>query len=148
MSKQLTLFDHLDGITNKKTKWEDLDEADRKTFGAYMINRFLSMNMDLTEFIAEYQKYTISVLKPREVYKLYSDILPKKKIFFKYIKGKSEDKYNPKLIEYTAKYYVCSFKEAEEYLDILFLSKEAQAHITSILQAFGVDPKEIKKILK
>ena len=41
MKKPKTIFDHLAGITFKKTKWEDLTEADQKSFSPYLINRWL-----------------------------------------------------------------------------------------------------------
>ena len=147
-NKSKSLFDHLNGITSLKTKWENLSEADRKTFSPYMINRFLSMNSGLTELVDELQKYTINVLSPREVYKLYSDLLPKEKSFFKYIKGNKEDKYPDKLVNLVSKYYECSNKEAVEYIDILIKKDELKAQLISILKAYGLDDKEIKKLIK
>jgi hypothetical protein len=147
-NKSKSLFDHLNGITSLKTKWENLSEADRKTFSPYMINRFLSMNSGLTELVDELQKYTINVLSPREVYKLYSDLLPKEKSFFKYIKGSKEEKYPDKLVDLVSRYYECSNKEAVEYIDILIKKDELKAQLISILKAYGLDDKEIKKLIK
>lgn len=147
-NKTKSLFDHLNGITSLKTKWENLSEADRKTFSVYMTNRFLSMNSGLTELVNELQKYTINVLSPREVYKLYLDILPKEKMFFKYIKGDKEEKYPDKLVDLISKYYQCSNKEAVEYLDILTSQDDLKAQLKSLLQGYGLDDKEIKKLIK
>jgi len=69
--KAKSLFDHLSGITDKKVSWDSLSEVDRKSFSPYMVNRFLSMNMDFIELVNEFQKYTIGELSNREVYKLY-----------------------------------------------------------------------------
>jgi hypothetical protein len=88
MAKAATIFDHLAGITYKKTPWESLSEADRKSFSPYLINRWLSMNEDLIEYVDAFQQYTIGPLSVREVYKLYWDLLPKQRFRFKYIKGK------------------------------------------------------------
>lgn len=148
MDKSKSLFDHLNGITALKTKWENLSEADRKTFSVYMINRFLSMNSGLTELIDDLQKYTINVLSPREAYKLYSDLLPKEKMFFKYVKGDKEEKYLEKLVNLVSKYYECSNKEAVEYIDILMKKEELKAQLISILKAYGLEDKEIKKLVK
>ena len=41
-----------------------------------MVNRFLSMKMDWIEVVNEFQKYN---LKPKELYKLYINVLPKGK---------------------------------------------------------------------
>lgn len=145
--KALTIFDHISGLTDKKRSWDSLSDIDKKSFSPYMINRFLSMSPDMIEFVDELQKYTIGMLSPKEVYNLYLDILPKQKMFLKYIKGDGKDKYDKKLIEYTARYYECGLVEAEEYIDILNSNKESKEQIKSILQAFGVGEKEIKKLL-
>jgi len=146
--KSKSLFDHLNGITSLKTKWKDLSEADRKTFSPYMVNRFLSMNSSLTELVNELQKYTINVLSPREVYKLYSDLLPKEKMFFKYIKGDKEEKYQDKLIDIISKHYECTRKHAIEYLDILFKTDDLKDQLKRLLQGYGLDDKEISKLIK
>jgi hypothetical protein len=145
--KALTLFDHIGGITDRKTPWSQLSEMDRKSFSPYMINRFLSMSPDMIEFVNELQKYTISVLSPKEVYNLYLEVLPKKKMFLKYIKGDAKEKYSEKLIEYVSKYFECSNKEALDYLDIYYCNEKYKAELTSILQKFGLTEKEIKKLI-
>ena len=90
--KAKTLFEHLSGIKEKKTPWESLSVMDKKSFEPFMVNRFLSMNVELLELVNELQMYTIGQLSPKEVYKLYLDTLPKKKSFDKYIKAKGDDK--------------------------------------------------------
>jgi hypothetical protein len=145
--KALTLFDHINGISDKKTPWSSLSDMDRKSFSPYMINRFLSMNPDMIEFVNELQKYTIGILAPKEVYNLYLDVLPKKKLFLKYIKGDSKEKYPDKLVEYVSKYYEFGSREAVECLDILYSTPEFKIHIKTILEAFGLPEKEIKKLI-
>jgi len=141
--KAKSLFDHLGGITYKKDKWESLSEMDKKSFEMYMVNRFLSMNLDYLELVNEIQRYTNGQLKSRELYKVYLDILPKKKSFDKYIKGKSESKWDKNVIKYLCEYFKLSSREVEDYLEIL--SKD---EVKSIIQKFGVDKKEIDKWLK
>lgn len=144
MSKKTkSLFDHLSGIREKKVKWETLSEMDKKSFSPYMINRWLSMNMDLLPVINELQKYTIGTLSPRDVYKLYLDFLPKQKTYDKYIKGKRDDKYNNEVLEYLSKWYSVSQREVVDYLDIL--PKES---VLDILMKYGLTNKEAKKLLK
>lgn len=147
-AKPLTLFQHLEGLTSKKTPWEELTDSDRKSFSPYMVARFLSMQIELTEFVNDIQKYTTSLLKPRDVYKLYLDLLPKKKIFFKYIKGKSEDKFDSKLVNYISKYFECSNENAIDYLGIYFSKDEYKLDLIKILRAYGLQDKEIKKLVK
>ena len=53
-------------------------DMDKKTFSPFIVNRWLSMNLNLIELVNELQKH-IGQLKPRDVYKLYFDVLPQKK---------------------------------------------------------------------
>ena len=144
--KAKTLFDHLSGITDKKVKWDSLSELDRKSFSPYMINRFLSMNMDFVELINEFQKYTIGGLDSREVYKLYSDVLPKQKQYNKYIKSKKSDTYQTELVELLSKHFLTSEKEALEALDMYF--ETSIAPLKDILKKYGKTDKECDKLLK
>ena len=141
--KAKTLFEHLSGVKEKKTPWESLSVMDRKSFEPFMVNRFLSMNMGLLELVNELQKYTIGQLSPKDVYKLYLEVLPKKRSFDKYIKAKGGDKYNDKVLDYLSRYFEVSKREVKDYLEIL--TKE---EVSEIIQKFGVDKKEIKKWLK
>ena len=47
------------------------------------------MHPDLIEIVDMFQQYTIGPLSKKHVYQLYHDILPKKKMYAKYIKGKN-----------------------------------------------------------
>lgn len=141
--KAKTIFQHLSGIKEKKESWESLSEMDKKSFSPFIINRWLSMNMDLLPIINELQQYTIGTLKPKDVYKLYLDFLPKKKTFDKYIKGKKSDKYNKEMLQYLSQWYEVSQSEVKEYLEIL--SKD---DVVDILMKYGKTKKEAKKLLK
>ena len=141
--KAKTIFQHLSGIKEKKQSWESLSEMDKKSFSPFIINRWLSMNMDLLPIINELQQYTIGTLKPKDVYKLYLDFLPKKKTFDKYIKGKKSDKYNKEMLQYLSQWYGVSQSEVKEYLEIL--SKD---DVVDILMKYGKTKKEAKKLLK
>ena len=143
--KTKSLFDHITHITQKQTKnyWDDLNDADRKTWSNYMIHRFLSMKMDYVEVVNELQRYN---LKPKELYKLYTNILPKKKEWLRYVKGKKTMKYQKWLLELVAKYYESSINEAHDYLEIYYSSEQGKADLKSILQKYGIEPKEIKKL--
>jgi hypothetical protein len=137
------IFDHLSGIKEKKVAWESLSEMDKKSFSPFIINRFLSMNLELLPIINILQKYTVGTLKEREVYKLYYDFLPKEKTFDKYIKGKSEVKYNTELIQYLSMWYGVSRREVEDYLEIL-----PKDEVIQILMKYGKTEKECKQLLK
>ena len=116
--KKATIFDHLDNITVNKKEWDKMSDEDQKAFVPYLINRWLSMNMDYIDLVNELQKYSIGLLNPSEVYKLYFDILPKKKTFNKYIKGKKAQKYSDELVKLVSKHYLVSESEAIDYLEI------------------------------
>lgn len=144
--KAASLFDHLSFITDKKVSWDSLSEVDKKSFSSYMVNRFLSMNSNFIELVNEFQKYTVGQLESREVYKLYSDILPKQKQFNKYIKGKKADKYNPELVELLSKHYLISEREVLIYLDLYF--ETSLDTLKEIAKKYGKSDKEISKLLK
>ena len=143
MKKPATIFDHLANITWKKTPWDKLDEASQKTFSPYLINRWLSMNMDYIEIVDMFQQYTIGPLSKKHVYQLYFDFLPKQKSFNKYIKGKKQDKYNKDLVKILADHYQVARIEAEEYIALL-----GKDDLISILKRYGKTQKEIKGLLK
>ena len=143
--KTKSLFDHITHITSKQTKnyWENLTDADRKTWSNYMVHRFLSMNMNWTDLVNEIQKYK---LEPKDLYRLYTEILPKGKQWLRYTKGKKTMKYQRWLLEIVAKYYESSINEAHEYLDVFYSTEQNKANLKAILQKYGVEPKEIKKL--
>ena len=135
--KTKSLFDHITHITQRQTKnyFEDINDADRKTWSNYMVNRFLSMNSNWTDLVNEIQKYK---LKPKDLYRLYIEILPKSKQWLRYTKGKKTMKYQKWLLEIVAKYYESSISEAHDYLEIYYSSEQGKADLKSILQKYGV----------
>lgn len=147
-TKPMTIFDHLANLTEKKTPWDRLSEADQKSFSPYLINRWLSMSPDLIEIVDAFQQYTIGELDRKHVYQLYQDILPKKKIFMKYIKGKSVDKYNKDLVEIICEHFEIPTRESEEYIDMLANMSNGVDCIKELLSRYGKTEQEIKKLLK
>lgn len=138
-----TIFEHLAGIKEKKVSWDTLTDADTKTFSPFLINRFLSMNLNYIEFVNDLQKYSIGLLKPREVYKIYYYFLPAQKTWDKYIKGKTEKKYEPELLDYLTKWFGVSKREVVDYLQIL-----PKEEVREILSAYGLDKKRITKLTR
>lgn len=141
--KAKTIFQHLSGIKEKKESWASLSDMDKKSFSPFIINRWLSMNMELLPIVNILQKYTIGLLSPREVYKLYLDFLPKQKTFDKYIAGKKDSKYNKELLQYLSKWYGVSHREVIDYLQLL-----PKDEVIEILKKYGLTDKEAKKLLK
>lgn len=144
--KKATIFDHLSYITDKKVIWDTLSDADKKTFSPYMINRWLSMNMDFVELVNELQKYTIGQISAAETYKLYFDILPKQKQYNKYVKGKKSDKFNSELVELVSSHFLVNETEAKEYIE-MYLEQNI-TELKDIVKMYGKTDKEIEKLFK
>ena len=143
--KRKNLFDHISAITSQQRSnyWDDISDEDKKSWSNYMVNRFLSMKMEWIEFVNEVQKYP---LKPKELYKVYTDMLPKKRQWLKYIKGDKEMKYPKWVYEIVAKHLQISLREASDAVDMYELSYGGQAELTDILIKYGRTVEEIRKI--
>ena len=139
----MTIIDWMNQLLVHKTHWDEFSESDQKTFNAFIINRWLSMDKDFIEIVNYFQKYAIGTLESREIYKWYCNILPKGKRFNKYIKGKKYKKYDKDLINVLVDYFECSKLHLEDYLE--FLSKK---DLENILIKYGKDKKTIKRICK
>ena len=143
--KRKSLFDHIKHITDVQSPnyWDDISDEDKKSWSNYMVNRFLSMKMDWIELVNEVQKYQ---LKPKELYKVYTDILPKKKQWLKYIKGDKSMKYPKWVYEIVAKYLEISLREAASAVEVYEMSHGGQAELIDILIKYGRTEQEIRKI--
>ena len=143
--KRKSLFDHIKHITDVQSPnyWDDISDEDKKSWSNYMVNRFLSMKMDWVELVNEVQKYQ---LKPKELYKVYTDILPKKKQWLKYIKGDKSMKYPKWVYEIVAKHLEVSLREAAGAVEMYEISHGGQAELTDILIKYGRTEEEIRKI--
>ena len=144
MSRSKSLFDHIKEITSvqKQNYWDTLSDGDKKTWSNYMVHRFLSMKMDWVELVNELQKYN---LKPKELYKIYTNILPKGKQWLKYIKGEKKMQYADWLVNVVANEMKVSKKEAYEAVDMYMLSEGGMLELREICVKWGVEPKKIEK---
>tara|TARA_B100000900_G_scaffold295651_1_gene254282 strand:+ start:2894 stop:3349 length:456 start_codon:yes stop_codon:yes gene_type:complete len=147
MGKPKTLFDHIKAVTQFQDPkyWDKLEESDKKTWSNYMIHRFLSMNPDWIEVLSEIQPYT-QVLEPKNLYLSLIGIIPKGRYFLKYTKGKKENKYESFLIDLLKQDFMCSSKEAEDYCEILYSTREGRENIKYICEKYGVEKKLITKL--
>lgn len=141
--KSATIFDFIDGITHKKKQWSEWTESDQKKFAPFIVNRWLSMRMELIDLVNMLQKYTIGTLTPKETYRIYHELLPQSKGFAKYIKSSKEDAYNPKLVDQIVEHFTISKSEAVEYLDLLNVEQ-----VTNIVSLYGYTDAEIKTMIK
>lgn len=136
----ITLFNWLDNITIGKQDWDSFEETDRESFNPYIIHRFVSMYEPYVDLVNIAQK--IPPAEKEKIYLLYKNMLPKKKIFFKYVKSNCKSS-NDELVAKLADYFSCSLGEAEEYSTLL-----DKTGIESILSKMGINEKEIKKLVK
>ena len=141
------LFDHLNAITSEQDPnyFEKLSEEDLKSWSNFMVNRFLSMKPEWVELIATLLPLS-QTLSPKEMYSLYINVIPKGKYFLKYIKGKSEDKYERFLIDLIKKEFLVSETQAIEYIEILYSIREGRENIKYICEKYGIEKKEITKL--
>ena len=141
------LFDHLNALTSEQDPnyFDKLTEEDIKSWSNFMINRFLSMKPEWVELIASLQPLTQS-LEPEQMYKLYINILPKGKQYLKYTKGKADDKYEQFLVDLIKKEYDCSERQATEYIEVLYSTREGRENIKYICEKYAIPKKEVTKL--
>ena len=143
--KKKSLFDHIKQITDVQNPnyWDDISDDDKKSWSNYMVNRFLSMKMDWVELVNEVQQYP---LQPKELYKVYTDILPKKRQWLKYVKGDKKMKYPNWVYEIVSKHLQCSLREAKEAVETYEMSYGGQSELVDILVKYGKTEEECRKI--
>ena len=141
--KRKSLFDHINQITSVQNPnyWDEISDEDKKSWSNYMVNRFLSMNADWMELVNELQKYN---LQPKELYKLYTNILPKGKRWLKYVKGRNDMNYPEWLINVVRNNDNCSRKEAIEAVDMLMLTEGGMRELGELGRKWGIEEKKIK----
>ena len=140
MKQVTTIFQWLNEITTHKTSVHEISEESWDKFNSYMIHRYVSMNMDYIDIVNYVQK--INPQNKKQIYTIYKDMIPKKKVYLKYVKNENKRNYQ-ELAEYIAEYLECSLGEADEYIDIL------QEHgVRGILWKMGVEEDETEKLIK
>ena len=142
-----TLFDHLSHIFEKQNinYFDMLDDVDKKTYNVYMISRFVSMNVDYLPIANELQQYW-NQIGPRESYLFFSQALPKKKQFNKYIKSSTEhENYEGWLLSLIARHFEISLTEADDYLKLYYSSSKNKEELKKLLVGYGIDENKIKK---
>ena len=142
--KRKSLFDHITQITKVQNSkyWEQISEEDKKTWSNYMVNRFLSMKPEWIELVNELQKYN---LEPKELYKLYTNVLPKSKQWLKYTKGRNQMAHPDWLINIVANHEEVSKKEAYDMIEMYYLTEGGMLELGQLAQKWGVEPKKIEE---
>lgn len=134
------IFEWLEHLTYKKSSYNSFEEKSWENFNAYMVHRFVSMYEGYIDIANIAQRFHPT--DKRGIYNFYCEMLPKKKMFLRYIKSKV--KTSPKEVkEYISNYYKCSLAEANEYITLL-----DKSDIKIIFDKLGVEIKEQKQLLK
>ena len=129
----MTIFNWINQINYEKKSWDSFSETEKKTFNTFIINRWLSMDEGLIQIVNYFQKYYIGLLTPKDTYMWYRDIIPKKKRFNKYIKGKRDKKYDKEMIKIISNHFEVSKQETKTYIDLLDKNE-----IKEIYKMYGV----------
>jgi hypothetical protein len=130
----------LDEITVKKSPPENFSQSSWDKWNSYMIHRYLSMHIDYIDIANYVQK--MNPQNKQQIYSIYREMIPKKKLWLKYIKNENKKNYQ-ELAEYVAEYFSCSLGEADNYIDIL-----KTTNVRGILWEMGVNEKETEKLIK
>ena len=143
IKKNKNIFDFLKNIcyTKDKNFFKNLSEEEKKDYNIFMIQKWLSMEPKYINFISFVDKYAFNCLDKQMYDRLMMEVLPKKQIYFKYIKKDKSKEKDDIVIEYLSKKYEISKQQAQEYNQ--FLSKEDKQEL---LESFGVEEKIIKKV--
>lgn len=135
-----TIFNWVNNITFDKKPWDSFTNEQKNVFAPYIIHRVISLEPSYIHIANIVQK--IPHTEKEKIHNIYLNMLPKRKIFNKYIKNQSENTYQ-EISKHLSEYFICSLGEAEDYIDIL--RKEG---VRSILWEMGIEEKEVDKLIK
>ena len=142
MSKKeiINIFGWLNEITVQKSPPESFSPKSWDNWNSYIVHRFLSMNRYYIDIVNYVQK--MNPQSKKEIYTIYREMIPKKKLWLKYLKKESKTN-TKKISEYIGEYMEVGLREVNDYISIL--GKEG---IKNILSSMGIEDKEVKKIIK
>jgi hypothetical protein len=103
------------------------------------------MDPDIVEDMAELYKLVDSV-PSAQFYRLLIAIVPKSYKYYPWIKSKSL-RHNKRLVEYVAKRFMVSCRQANTYINILLHTEKGQEELGNILKAFGLSDDEINAMI-
>jgi hypothetical protein len=134
------IFKWLENLTFNKKPWSSFTPDQHDLFEPWLIHRYISMNKEYIDLVNIVQKFPLT--EKEKIHNTYLTLLPKKKMFLRYIKKQSQP-INKEVAEYVAKYYECSIGEAEEYISLL-----REPGVRDILWKLGLEEKEVNKLIK
>lgn len=133
-------FDFIKEITVHKHLADSFSEDELKLFQPFMIHKFLSANPELLDIVNYIQRLNID--NKHQLYTIYREFIPVNTRYYPYLK-KNAVKEKDELINILKEYFELSYNEMKDALSLL--SKET---IENILEQYGYDKKEIKKLIK
>ena len=136
----MTIFNWLEEITVKKTPPNNFTQKDWDDWNSYMVHRFLSMNISYIDIVNFVQ--SINPQNKKEIYTIYREMIPKRKIWNKYIKSMNK-KDSKELKKIIADKFLIGSNEAGAYIPLL-----GKDGIKEILSDLGYNKKEIKQLVK
>ena len=139
------VFDALASVTANKVQWKDLPEHIRNEWSSYIINRFLSMNFEMIDTVNELQLIASSTLQPREYHMILLDILPHKRLYFKYMKSNSSMKIDASVLDILSKHYQCSKRSVYSMIDVAI--KVGYEEFVDVLKMYSIEEKLIAEFI-
>lgn len=146
--KKKSLFDHVKHIRSVQNPnyYNDLSEEDRKSFNHFMILRALAMDDSIVEEMARLYQYFDKIPSP-QFYQLLIVLVPRNTRYCPWIKTKVL-KHNKRLLEYVAKRFRVSKRQANDYVNLLLHSEQGQGELVAICKAFGLEDKEVEELFE
>jgi hypothetical protein len=111
--KTTVLFDFLNDITYDKVNI--LNSENNHAYSKYMITSFLSMHEPYLPIVDIYLNKYQGCLSNADFHKMCLALIPKKKIYLNYVKGKPAIKECKDQLEYIVNYFKISYEEAYDY---------------------------------
>ena len=114
--KSTQLFDFLNDITWDKKNI--LTDENNHAYSQFMVCRFLAMFEPYLPLVDGYLNKFQGVMDNAEFHKLCLALVPKKKVYLKYVKGTPHITQCKEQVETISEYFKVSHQEAYEYYEI------------------------------
>ncbi len=139
------LFQFLNQVTFVKDKefMSKASEEDRKSINSFIINKWISQDPNLI-VIADYLNPLIFNLTVDQLYKIYCRIIPKRKMFFKWIGGKKQkQKTVPDFaLNLIKREFEISQKEALDYFDLF----QKNNTLKLLVRKYALEDEQLKQL--
>ena len=134
----MTPFDWVKQITVEKREWNSFTEEEQSNFNPFIINKALSFNKDYIQVVEMAMVYP---MPPQKLYEFYRDVIPKKPIWNKWIKGQVN--FDEEELKFISEYFECSQRESKDIVTLL--DSQEKGIILSELKGVEDKPKKKKK---